>query len=170
MSTFDFLAQLAPILSFLAILTAIIFGLIQLRQFKTQRKDLAAVEIMRTMQDAQFTDSLNRITRAETIASNQYIAHNDPQLEKAILALTTKFETLGFLVYKKVIPLEFVEQLIGGVCIALWEKLQTYIFEYREINDQRLFLEWFEWLAHQFKKRKRDQAIPAISKVKNWNS
>ena len=169
MTTFDFLAQLAPILSFLAILTAIIFGLIQLRQFKTQRKDLAAVEIMRTMQDAQFTDSLNLITNTEHINSQQEISAQNPDLEKAILALTTKFETLGFLVYKKVIPLEFVEQLIGGVCISLWEKLKEYIYEYRLVNNQKLFLEWFEWLAHQFKTRKRNQAAPAISKFKNWN-
>lgn len=166
MNALDFLAQLAPILSFITLIFAILFGIIQLNQFKTQRKDLAAVEIMRTMQDAQFTDSLNLINQTDFIENVAYVRKFDPELEKAILAITTKFETLGFLVFKEVIPIEFVEQLIGGVGIALWDKLSPYIKDYREINDQQLFLEWFEWLAFQFKNRKRHESLAAIEKFK----
>ena len=170
MQTIEFLTQLAPILSFITIFIAILFGIIQLRQFKTQRKDLAAVEIMRTMQDTQFTESLHLINKSDYIENADYLRKFDPDLEKAIFAISTKFETVGVLVYKKVIPIEFVEQLIGGVCIALWDKLSVYIMDYRTVNDQKLFLEWFEWLTFQFKARKRDQARPAIEKFKKWNS
>ncbi|MCA0932039.1 hypothetical protein LCM02_06220 [Lutimonas saemankumensis] len=167
MELFEFLTQLAPILSFITIIIAIIFGVIQLKQFKTQRKDIAAVEIMRTMQDAQFTESLHVINHSEQLDSLKEV---NPNLEKAIFAITTKFETLGFLVYKRVIPIEFVEQLVGGVCLALWEKLNLYVLEYRKINDQKLFLEWFEWLSYILKKRERDKAKPALEKFKNWDS
>jgi len=170
MQTIEILTQFAPLLSFITIFIAILFGIIQLRQFKTQRKDLAAVEIMRTMQDNQFTESLHLINKFDYIENVEYLRKFDPDLEKAIFAISTKFETLGFLVYKKVIPIEFVEQLIGGVCISLWHKLSPYIMDYRSVNDQKLFLEWFEWLSFQFKARKRDQAKPAIEKFKKWDS
>lgn len=170
MELFEFLIQLAPILSFITIIIAIVFGIIQLRQFKTQRKDIAAVEIMRTMQDAQFTDSLHLINQTDYLRSVKEVRQQDPSLEKAIFAITTKFETLGFLVYKRVIPIEFVEQLVGGVCLALWQKLDLFILDYRNVNDQKLFLEWFEWLSFILKKRNRDKAQPALEKFENWNS
>ncbi len=170
MEILDLIVQLAPILSFITIIITIIFGIIQLKQFKIQRKNLAAAEIMRTTQDAVFTDSLNLINKSEFIENVAYVRKFDPELEKAILAITTKFEILGFLVFKKVVPIEFVEQLIGGVCVTLWKKLHHYIEDYRILNDQKLFLEWFEWLAFQFKDRKRDESLPAIEKIKKWNS
>ncbi|WKK64749.1 hypothetical protein QZH61_09140 [Lutimonas zeaxanthinifaciens] len=141
-----------------------------MRQFKTQRKDIAAVEIMRTMQDAQFTDSLHLINHSDHLNSVKEVYEQNPNLEKAIFAITTKFETLGFLVYKRVIPIEFVEQLVGGVCLSLWEKLNLFVIDYRNVNEQRLFLEWFEWLSFILKERNRDKAKPALEKFKNWNS
>lgn len=170
MQTLEFFSQLAPILSFITIIIAILFGILQLRQFKIQRKDIAAVEIMRTMQDEQFTESFNLINKSGHIENVAYLRKFDPELEKAILAIATKFETLGYLVFKKVIPIDFVEQLIGGVVISLWQKLEPFVKDYRVVNDQKLFLEWFEWLAYQFKQRKRDEAIPALDKFKKWNS
>ena len=170
MELFEFLTQLAPILSFITVIIAIIFGVIQLKQFKTQRKDIAAVEIMRTMQDTQFTDSLHLINQSEQLDSVKEVHDQNPNLEKAIFAITTKFETLGFLVYKRVIPIDFVEQLVGGVCLALWQKLNLFVLDYRKVNDQKLFLEWFEWLSYILKKRERDKAKPALEKFKNWNS
>ena len=78
MELFEFLTQLAPILSFLTIIIAIIFGVIQLRQFKTQRKDIAAVEIMRTMQDSQFTDSLHLINHSDHLNSVKEVYEQNP--------------------------------------------------------------------------------------------
>ncbi|MBA3961610.1 MAG: hypothetical protein H0X40_06885 [Chthoniobacterales bacterium] len=45
-----------------AVIAAVFFGLIQARQFRVQRRDAAAAELVRSFQDAQFT-------RASTLIS-----------------------------------------------------------------------------------------------------
>ena len=98
MSLFDQFAELAPIFSFIAIIAAIIFGIVQLKQFKMQRKDLAAVEVMKTMQDIAFTESINDVNKLNDGIS--LIELRKKNVEKSVLILGTKFETLGFLVLK----------------------------------------------------------------------
>ena len=170
MNVLEFLSQLAQILSFITIVTAVIFGLLQLRQFKLQRKDLAAVEIMRSMQDNQFTDSYCILSDFDQEQDINMVIQQDKDLKMAVLALSTKFETLGFLVHKRVIPISFVEELVGGVCIHVWQRVEPYARAHREEMGQEIFLEWFEWLAYQFKYRKRDQSKSALDRFKNWNS
>ena len=170
MNVLEFLSQLAPILSFITIVTAVIFGLLQLRQFKVQRKDLAAVEIMRSIQDKQFTDSYSVLSDFDQEQDINMVIQQDQDLKMAVLALSTKFETLGFLVYKRVIPISFVEELVGGVCIHVWQRIAPYAQAHREEMGQDIFLEWFEWLAYQFKHSKRDQSQSALDRFKNWKS
>lgn len=157
-------SQIAPILSFVTILVAILFGIIQVRNFNRQRKDLAAVEVMRSVQTRDFTDSLINLSKVKQGTGRKELNRMFPGIETEILAIATKFETLGFLVFRKVVPIAFVEELVGGVCIRYWDKLEVYVRDFRKQEGQPIFLEWFEWLAHQFKKRNRHHARSAIER------
>jgi len=162
------LAELAPLLSFITVSVGVIFGIMQIRQFKQQRNYMAAVEVMRTMQTRDFTDSLKIVNKLDSGLTREDIQNNHGDAELSILALTTKFETLGYLVYRKVIPIEFVEQLVGGVSISLWDKLNQYVLDFREEEENPILLEWFEWLAFQFRQRNRHKSQSAIQKFRNW--
>lgn len=165
MELLEQLSQIAPLLSFITIIVAIIFGVVQLKQFKTNRKDIAAVEIMRSFQNRDFTDSIILINDLPEGISLKEIREKDGKYESAILALTTKFETLGFLISRKVIPVEYVEQLVGGECVRYWKKLENYVLEFRKVEEQKIFLEWFEWLAKKFISRERQEDKPAIERM-----
>jgi hypothetical protein len=52
------LANLAQILGAVAVIAGIAFGFTQVRQFRQQRQDALAVELMKSIQDAEFTRSL----------------------------------------------------------------------------------------------------------------
>ncbi len=52
------LAQIAEVLGFVTVVAAVIFGALQIRQFRLQRRDLAAVELVRSFQDKEFTHAL----------------------------------------------------------------------------------------------------------------
>lgn len=162
------LSQLAPLLSFITVLVAVVFGIIQLKQFNRQRKDLAALEVMRSMQTRDFTDSLVDINKIEKGLSRKLIQKNHQEIEGSILAFVTKFETLGFLVYRKVIPIDLVEELVGGECIRIWDKLDQYIQDFRIEENNPILLEWFEWLTYQFKKNERHKSLSALDKYPNW--
>ncbi len=52
------LANLAQVIGVFAVLAAIGFGVAQIRQYRQQRRDAVAVELMRSIQDTEFTRSL----------------------------------------------------------------------------------------------------------------
>ena len=49
------LAQIAEVLGFLTVVSALIFGAVQVRQLRRQRRYLAAVELVRSFQDKEVT-------------------------------------------------------------------------------------------------------------------
>src|SRR5688500_2057193 len=110
----DTLANLAQVLGALAVVAAIAFGLAQIRQFRQQRRDALAVELMRSIQDSEFTRSFRMILAVPSgITDEQFLALGN-EVEDAAWSLCTKYETLGYLVYRGIMPIELVEELVGG--------------------------------------------------------
>jgi hypothetical protein len=166
----DTLANLAQVLGAIAVLTAIVFGLAQIRQFRQQRRDALAVELMRSIQDAEFTRSLRiLLSLPDQISAAEFRARGE-QLEEAAWALSAKYETLGYLVYRGIMPIELVEELVGGVGVHLWNRLRPWAETIRAEQGQPLLLEWFQWLAERLQERKRPQAVPAYLRLQSWTA
>ncbi len=68
------LANVAQILGAVAVVAAIVFGFVQIRQFRVQRRDAAAAELVRSFQDASFTQSFRLITALPDNATPEQLA------------------------------------------------------------------------------------------------
>ena len=164
----DTLANLAQVLGAVAVVAAITFGLAQMRQFQQQRRDALAVELMRAVQDAEFTRSLRLLMTLPVDASvDDFRARGEP-FEAAAWALMAKYETLGYLVFRGIMPLDLVEELVGGLGVNLWLRLRPWALAMREEQGQPLLFEWFQWLAERLEARDRPRAIPAFVRHRDW--
>ena len=65
----------------------------------------------------------------------------------AALIVTTAFETMGLLVYRKIAPVDLVMDLADGTCASTLSKLEKSILNKREQLQQPSWAEWYEWLA-----------------------
>jgi hypothetical protein len=164
------LANLAQVLGATAVAAAIIFGLAQIRQFRQQRRDALAVELMRSIQDAEFTRSLRVLFTLPLETSAEEIRARGHAIEDAAWALCAKYETLGYLVYRGIMPIDLVEELVGGVGVHLWARLRPWAECIREEQNQPLLLEWFQWLAERLQDRKRPQAVAAYVRLRSWTA
>jgi len=165
----EMLADLAQVIGALAVAAAIAFGVVQMRQFRQQRRDALAVELMRTIQDTEFTRSLRLLLTLPVGASVDEVRSRGPAFEDAAWALSAKYETLGYLVFRGIMPIELVEELVGGVGCHLWHRLQGWAAAVRIDQGQPLLLEWFEWLVLQLEKRDRTKAVPAYERHRDWS-
>jgi hypothetical protein len=166
----DTLANLAQVLGAMAVVAAIGFGLAQIRQFRQQRRDALAVELMRSIQDTEFTRSLRLLLTLPVQTSADDLRARGPEFEDAAWGLGAKYETLGYLVYRGIMPIELVEELVGGVGITLWNRLRPWAEDVRASQTQPLLLEWFQWLAERLDDRKRLQAVPAYTRLRAWTA
>jgi hypothetical protein len=162
------LANVAQVLGVVAVITAIAFGVAQIRQFRQQRQDALAVELMRSIQDAEFTRSLRLLLELPVNATARDVNARGEVFADALWALAAKYETLGYLVYRGIMPLALVEELVGGVGVRLWQRIRPWVLEMREAQQQPLLLEWYQWLADQLEERKRAEAVPAYVAHRYW--
>ena len=163
------LANLAQVVSALAVVAAVVFGLVQIRQFRLQRRDTAGVELVRSFLDAQFTQSYRLITSLPADASAEQLRAGDVAMEDAALIIGMRYEAIGLLVYRGILPLSLVSKLIGGVGIDLWSRIRAWAAGRREKQSREHFLEWFQWLVEQVERRGRSTEPPAYLEHRGWN-
>ena len=162
------LALIAQILGGVAVVFAVVFGVAQLRHLQQQRHDASALELMRSFQDSEFTRAFRLIYALPDGTRAAELRAMGPEYEDAALAIGTRFETVGLLVFRGNIPFRIVEDLVGGVAVALWRKLQPWVVDVRVEQNQKMFLEWFQWLAERMAERGRTEQVPAYERHRDW--
>jgi|SRR5688572_359490 hypothetical protein len=162
------LSWIAQILGGVAVVVALVFGMVQIRQFRQQRLDGAAIELMRSLQDHEFTHSFRLLyPLPEGIPADEFRALGVDH-EEAALAIGTCFETIGLLVYRDSLPLPIVEELIGGAVVLLWKRLKPWVEANRAEKNHPLLFEWFQWLAERLEDRGRPTQTPAYARYAQW--
>jgi hypothetical protein len=157
------------VLGIFAVLYGIVIGIKQLKLNRQQRRDLAVMECARSFEDSEFTEAYRLLTTLESNLSRKDILEMGDNYEAAIIRVGMKFETIGLLVYKDVVPIDAIEDLVGGVAILLWDTLHNFIKESREQGQHSTYFEWFHWLVDRLKERGRfEHQQPAFITHKNW--
>jgi hypothetical protein len=144
-------------------------GVYQLRQLREQRRDTAAIELMRSLQDTAFARAFLLILSLPAEMSEADARKHSSEVEEAAQILAFRFETIGLLVYRGTISFDVVEDLVGGAVVSIWYRLKDVTLRTREEKDWPMYCEWFQWLAEQFEKRGRLSQVPAHERLTEWS-
>jgi hypothetical protein len=133
---------LAP---FLAVLAATVIGVLTLRHYQRMRFLSATVELVHAMQAAEFAKSIAVLLELPEDAPATRVL-GDGAATMALYTVSHVFETLGVLVYHRLLPLHLVDDLIGGYARSSWKRTHLAV-EARRASFGATFGEWFEWLT-----------------------
>ncbi len=67
----------------------------------------------------------------------------------AVLQLAFVFETAGAMVYDGVLPLHFVDRIMGGITRFSWRRAAAYTRSERERMGSPSAGEWWQWLVER---------------------
>jgi hypothetical protein len=163
------LSQIAQVLRGISVVAAVVFGVVQVRHFGRQRRDAAAVELMRSLQDKEFTRAFRLIyALPEGIRARELRARGE-EYEDAAFGISARFETLGLLVFRGSIPFHLVEDLVGGAVVGLWRRFRPWMEDVREEQAHRQLWEWFQWMAERLEERGRTEQAPAYERFRDWS-
>jgi hypothetical protein len=163
------IASIVEIVGILAILYGLFFGAVQLRQNRAQRRDLAILECTRLFENKEFTEAYRLVQELPSGVSKKQLDEHDTHYKSAAIRIVMKFEAIGMLVHRGVIPLDAADDLVGGAVIAVWEKLEAYIRETREDSSNPYFMEWFQWLVDRLNQRQTMGREPAFVAHADWS-
>ena len=161
-------ANIAEILGVIAIIFGIVFGSIQVQQHRKQARTNAIMELARSFEDREFTEAYRLIANlSDDIAPEEFEGLGDDYVS-AGLRVSFKFETIGLLIYKGVVPLDAMRDLVGGAAVLIWGKLRRWIEASRQSQSHDLLFEWFQWLVEQIEERGQETRRPAYEAYKDW--
>jgi len=139
------LTTVLAIVTTVAVVLGVAFGLTELRQAMRSRRDYAAVDIVRTVQTQEVRQAVERVLKLPDDADPEVI-RGDPQMLDAALAVDSACEMWGSMVYEGVVDPHMLDRMVGGWVRGTWSRLRRWVEAERVDNRNPNAGEWWQWL------------------------
>jgi hypothetical protein len=160
---------LLNIISTLAVIIALAFGLMELRHYHLSRKRDSELHLLNTFQTVDF---LQGIWSTISLPDGLTKVEIEDQLGndiKAVYLVMSTWENIGILVFHDEVSMDMVNDAYSGAITLSWQKLAGYVSDMREEFQRDTIFEWFQWLAERMADRERSALpVPAHIAHKDW--
>jgi hypothetical protein len=148
MADLNTLANLAEILGVIIVIGGLAFAVIQIREFRRQRTEAAALDIARSFHKPDFAHAVLLVVSLPAGCSSAQLRSTKEQQDAAMLVSLT-LESFAIMVHRRIVGLDMLWELMGGVTLTCWDRMQDWVHTVRQEQRNEKFDEWLEWLANQ---------------------
>ena len=162
------LATLLSVLSTLALVGALIFAGLQVRSANRAREEQNAVKLI----DAALSTVLAQPHSffAELSPKAEDVKGYSPDAVRMLQEAGFRLEALGYLVYRRLVSLQSVEELMGGMITLWWTRIKPLAERDRENTQNPRMFEWAQWLAERVAERRTGaESDPAFRAHADWH-
>jgi hypothetical protein len=160
---------ISQIVEAFAVVVGVGFAIIQVKQFKLNKRREAALVLLHSFQTPSFAKALNLVYKLPDGLSKRQIEDQLGDDFHLVYALMTTWESLGILVYRGEIDLDMIDDFFSGPILISWNKLKGHIIEERSLLGRDTIEEWFQWLMERLLEQElKEPAIPAYIAHKKW--
>ena len=162
------LATLLNALSTLALVGALIFAGLQVRSANRAREEQNAVKLIESALGTALAQP--HAFFAELSPKAEDVGAYSPDVIRMLQETGFRLEALGYLVYRHVVPLRSVEELLGGMITLWWTRIQPLAERDREKAHNPRMFEWAQWLAERVAERRTGtESEPAFRAHADWH-
>lgn len=161
------LADLAEILGAFIVIGGVFFALVQMRQLRQQRREMAAIELFRFFGSPQFANAYQCVLHLPDDLDKAGLSARGGDVENCAMIISTTMENIGVMVFHRIVPSVVVKNLMGTSSVILFRKLEGWIRDMRSELGNPAAFEWFEWLAIKLEELEKDSA-PAYLAYRDW--
>ena len=164
------LANVAEILGGAAVVGGVVFAVWQIRQFRQQRRDVAAIEIVRSLQSREFIEAFRLLSEVPDGVSLKALREMGQEYADAAIMIGAMGETSGFMVYRGVASFGVFREQASGLTLAMWKKLRVWVEDVREEQSYDRWVEWWQWLVDRLREDEvsSGKTEPAYRRLPAW--
>jgi len=163
------LPTILSLVSTFAIVIALLFAAVQLRQANRSRTEQAAIAVIHNSQGDSWTRALEGVSRLPAEATVDQIYASGPETAQLIFDFGIRLETIGYMTFLRLVSIEMIDDLLGGTILVFWSRAAAWIESERVRLGSPKFLEWCEWLADRVRERRALHGhLPAQIKHRDW--
>lgn len=157
------------LISTLAIVVALVFAGFQVQEANRTRRDQAAAVMIQSTQDDSFVRAMNAVAQLPRELSAEQLDVRGERAAEPLLDFGVRLESIGYMVFLKMVPLATVNDLLGGVVLMFWSRTKGWVERERLRSGNPKLLEWCEWLADRVSERRAALGHePAHQKHRGW--
>ena len=169
MNDLSTIADMAEIIGVIIVIGGLLFAMLQIRQFRQQRREMAALELLRFFGSPRFAEAYRKILLMPEGLSAADIRTSEAGLESSAMLIGTTMENIGVMTYQRIVPFMVVNNLVGSSTIILWRKLEQWVGTLRDEMGEPYAFEWFQWLAERLDDEDHaGDPRPAYEAYRNW--
>jgi len=140
-------------LAYLAIIVVPLVGLafvgLHAMLLHQRRRDAIALEAVRILQGQATARALQVVLSLPDSCTEEQLAMRGSETEECVGLVEYNFDTLGWMVHRRMIPLRDVDDLMGGAVRAVWRRVHLLAEERRHTRGTPNDFEWTQWLAER---------------------
>ena len=162
------LATLLNLLSTLALVGALIFAGLQVRSANRVREEQNAAKLIDAALSAALAQQNSFFTELSPNAED--VEAYSPEVVQMLQETGFRLEALGYLVYRRVVSLRSVEEVMGGMITLWWTRIEPLAEHDREKTQNPRMFEWAQWLAERVAERRTGTELePAFRAHADWH-
>lgn len=151
-----------------AVVFGVVFGVIQVRQFRAQKEHQASIQLLQSMQDPNMAPSILALYKLPEGLDEEELVKRLGTKFDGVMALAAMFDGLGPLVARGHVPLNIYADFYRGATVVCWSKLRRYVETQRKAGWGNLY-EWLQWLAERMEDiAPQSNDIPAFERFRAW--
>jgi hypothetical protein len=157
------------VISTVAIVGALIFTGLQVREANRARRDQAAVTVIQTSLSENSARALALLSEIPENAPASVIENLDSETKRVVLEFGLRLEVIGYMVFRRLVDVKTVNDLAGGALLAFWSRARAWSQQRRQQTGHDEFLEWCQWLATRIAQHRATHAYkPAYLQHADW--
>jgi hypothetical protein len=163
------LSVILDVITAVAVILGILFGLLQLRHYHLARKREATLFLLNSFQTGEFLQGIWIIHKLPNELTKSEIEDRLREEIRFIYLVMSTWESIGILVFNHEIPIDIVVDAYGTSIIISWQRLEKYVTDLRTGLQRETPFGWFQWLAERMIDReKAEPPIPAHLAYRDW--
>jgi hypothetical protein len=152
-----------------AVVFGVGFAMVQVRQYRHDKRREAAIELLHSFQTPSFAKALNIVYRLPDGLTKEQIEAAIGDDFHFVYAMTATWESLGILVHEGEIDLQLIDDFFSGPIRVSWRKLQGHVKGERAAVGRDTINEWFQWLNERLEEIESSAPpVPAYIEHKDW--
>lgn len=158
MSTY--LSAIASIAEAVAVITAVVFGLMQVRHLRAKLRREGAFHLVQSLRTPEMLQALHLLDRLPAGLTGSQLENRPKDEILALQVLMGTWESLGILVSRGEVGLDLVDDFYSGSIVQSWQKLRPAVEDLRTETGRETRWEWFQWLAERL--LDHEALVPAV--------
>lgn len=137
----------AAVSTALAVVVALILGVVQVRQQARKRREHLAVEVLQLVQAPAVAEAIQAVLDLPEGVTAKEFARHAKAARVSLLTFDFMLESVGWMVHRRMVDLHDVDDLMGGIIRLSWRKLRNVTDHMRKENPN--YAEWLQWLVER---------------------